>query len=173
MKQTMLWALASIISLCSFAQAPKLGHISTNELLMAMPETKKAQEKVQKMQDSLNTAYGEMIKEYREKDSVIRLDSAKWTAAKKEIKFKEFQELGETLQNYSQGAQQYMQQKEQEMLEPIQRIAREAIQAVAKEKGYTYVFNAESLLVSPDSDDILPLVKKYLKIADKPATPIK
>jgi outer membrane protein len=173
MKQTMLWALASLISLCTFAQAPKLGHISTNELLVSMPETKKAQEKIQKMQDSLNTAYGEMIKEYREKDSVMRVDSANWKPARKEIKIKEFQELYESLQNYSQGAQQYMQQKEQEMLEPIQRIAREAIQAVAKEKGYTYVFNAESLLVSPSSDDILPLVKKYLKIADAPATPKK
>ena len=52
------------------------------------------------------------------------------------------------------------------MLEPIQRLAREAIQTVAKANGYTYVFNAEALLVSPASDDILPLVKKHLKIGD-------
>jgi outer membrane protein len=166
MKQKMTMVLAALVFICSFAQAQKKGYINTNELLASMPETKKAQEKLQKMQDSLNNSYAEMIKEYREKDSIIRTDSVKWTSAKKDIKFKEFQDLGEVLQNYSNGAQQYLQQKEQEMFEPVQRIAREAIQTVAKANGYEYVFSAEALLVSPASDDILPLVKKYLKIGD-------
>ena len=162
----MLFVVVAIVSICSSAYAQKYGHINTSELLVSMPETKKTQEKLQKMQDSLNNSYSEMIKEYREKDSVIRLDSAKWTPAKKDIKFKEFQELGEALQNYSTAAQQYLQQKEQEMFEPIQKIAREAIQTVAKANGYTYVFNAEALLVSPEADNILALVKKHLKIGD-------
>jgi len=166
MKKGMFFAVIAFMSVFSTAYAQKNGYINVNELLVSMPETKKAQEKLQKMQDSLNTSYAEMIQEYREKDSVIRLDSAKWTPAKKDIKFKEFQELGEALQNSSNAAQQYLQQKEQEMFEPIQKIAREAIQTVAKANGYTYVFNAEALLVSPASDDILSLVKKHLKIGD-------
>lgn len=166
MKKQITMTVAAFLFICSFAQAQKKGYINTTELLAAMPETKKAQEKLQKMQDSLNTSYSEMIKEYREKDSIIRTDSAKWTSAKRDIKFKEFQDLGEALQNYSTGAQQYLQQKEQEIFEPIQRMAREAIQSVAKTNGYEYVFNAEALLVSPASDDILPLVKKHLKIGD-------
>ena len=151
------------------AQTQKIAHINTSELVLAMPETKKAQDRLQKIQDSLNTAYGEMIQEYKEKDSIIRLDSAKWTPAKKDIKFKEFQDLSEALQNYSNNAQQYLQQKEQELLEPVQRIAREAIQKVAKDNGYTYVINAEMLIVAPPSDDLLAKVKAFLKIADKPA----
>ena len=166
MKKIMFFAVVACMSLFSVAHAQKTGYINTNELLVAMPETKKTQEKLQKMQDSLNNSYGEMIKEYREKDSVIRIDSSKWTPAKKDIKFKEFQELGEALQNYSNAAQQYLQQKEQEMFEPIQKIAKEAIQTVAKANGYSYVFNGEALLVSPPSDDILPLVKKHLKIGE-------
>jgi outer membrane protein len=173
MKKTILLAVVAFFTICESASAQKNGYINTNELLVAMPETKKAQEKLQKMQDSLNTSYAEMIKEYREKDSVIRLDSAKWTPAKKDIKFKEFQELGEALQNYSTAAQQYLQQKEQEMFEPIQKIAREAIQAVAKANGYSYVFSAEALLVSPPSDDILPLVKKHLNIGAASIAPKK
>ncbi|MFN9710230.1 MAG: OmpH family outer membrane protein [Bacteroidota bacterium] len=166
MKKMTLLALVALITISNIASAQKNGYINTSELLVSMPETKKAQEKLQKMQDSLNNSYAEMIKEYREKDSVIRLDSAKWTPAKRDIKFKEFQELGEALQNYSTAAQQYLQQEEQKMFEPIQKIAREAIQSVAKANGYGYVFNSEALLVSPAADDILPLVKKYLKIGD-------
>lgn len=169
MKKVMFLAVVVFVGSVTTTVAQKMGHISTNELLVAMPETKKAQEKLQKMQDSLNVSYGEMIKEYREKDSVIRVDSAKWTPAKKDIKFKEFQDLGEQLQNYSTAAQQYLQQQEQVLFEPVQRMAREAIQTVAKANGYTYVFSADALLVSPPGDDLLPLVKKHLKIPDAPA----
>jgi outer membrane protein len=150
------------------AQSQKIAHINTNDLIIAMPETKKAQEKLQKIQDSLNTVYGEMIQEYREKDSIIRADSIKWTQAKKDIKFKEFQDLADALQNYSNSAQQYLQEKEQELLEPVQKIAREAIQKVAKDNGYTYVINAEMLIVAPPGDDLLAKVKAHLKIVDKP-----
>jgi outer membrane protein len=162
-----------LLTISVVTTAQKTGYINTNELLVTMPETKKAQEKLQVMQDSLNNSYAEMIKEYRDRDSVIRIDSAKWTPAIKNIKFKEFQDLGESLQNYSNEAQQYLQQKEQELFQPVQKIARDAIQAVAKASGYTYIFNAEALLVSPPADDILPLVKKYLKIGDAPAAPSK
>lgn len=168
MKKVLFLAVVALLGSVATAVAQKMGHINTTELIVAMPETKKAQERLQKMQDSLNVAYAELIKEYREKDSIIRVDSAKWTAARKDIKFKEFQDLGASLQNYSQSAQQYLQQKEQEMFEPLQRMAREAIQAVAKANGYAYVFTEEAVLVAPPSDDLMPLVKKYLKIPDAP-----
>jgi outer membrane protein len=167
MKKVILFAVIALMGTAVNAQ--KFGHINATDLLSAMPETKKAQDKLAKMQDSLNLSYADLIKEYREKDSIIRLDSAKWTPAKKDIKFSEFQQLGETLQNYTTGAQQFLRQKEEEIFAPIQKLAREAIQTVAKANGYTYVFTAEALLVSPPSDDILPLVKKYLKIPETPA----
>ncbi len=79
-----------LLTISFVATAQKTGYINTNELLAAMPETRKAQEKLQGMQDSLNNSYAEMIKDYRDRDSVIRLDSAKWTPAIKNIKFKSF-----------------------------------------------------------------------------------
>lgn len=167
MKKVIL--LAAIILTGAAASAQKFGHINSNELLASMPETKKAQDKLQKMQDSLNTSYAELIKEFNDKDSIIRVDSAKWTPAKKEIKFKEYAELQQTLQGYSQAAQQFLQQQEQTLFAPIQKLAKDAITAVAKANGYTYVLASEALYVSPSSDDILPLVKKYLKIPDAPA----
>ncbi len=167
MKKVILFAVIALMGTAVNAQ--KFGHINASELLSSMPETKKAQDKLAKMQDSLNLSYADLIKEYREKDSIIRIDSTKWTPAKKEIKFSEFQQLGETIQNYSTGAQQYLQQKEQEIFAPIQKLAREAIQTVAKTNGYAYVFTSEALLVAPPTDDILSLVKKFLKIPETPA----
>lgn len=172
MKRVIVLAVIVLMGSAVTVNAQKLGHINTGELMSVMPETKKAQEKMQKLQDSMNLVYAEMIREYNEKDSIIRTDSAKWTQAKKDIKFSEYQKLAEDVQQYSTKAQQWLQAKEQEVYEPVRKVTIEAIQTVAKANGYTYIFTAEALLVSPPSDDILPLVKKHLKIADTPP-PIK
>jgi outer membrane protein len=49
----------------------------------------------------------------------------------------------------------------------------EAIKAVAKESNYAYVLDANSVLVGPPGEDVLPLVKKKLGIVDKAAAPAK
>lgn len=169
MKKIIVLAVVAIMGTAATVNAQKIGHINTNDLLMAMPETKKAQDKLKFSQDSLNVVYGQLIKEYQEKDSVIRVDSVKWSPAIKQIRFKEFQDLAEAVQNYSTQAQQYLQQKEQDFFAPVQKAAIEAIQAVAKANGYAYVLSRDALLVVPTTDDLLPLVKKYLKIPDAPA----
>ena len=169
MKKIIVLAVVAIMGTAATANAQKIGHINTNDLLVAMPETKKAQEKLKVAQDSLNVVYGQLIKEYQEKDSVIRVDSVKWSLPIKQIRFKEFQDLQEAVQNYSTQAQQVLQQKEQEIFAPVQKAALDAIQTVAKANGYVYVLSRDALLVAPTSDDLLPLVKKFLKIADTPA----
>ncbi len=56
--------------------------------------------------------------------------------------------------------------KEQELLTPLINKAREAINEVAKENGYKYIFDSSLgvILFTDDTDDILPLVKKKLNI---------
>jgi outer membrane protein len=87
----------------------------------------------------------------------------------KQIRFKEFQDLADAVQQYSTSAQQFLQQKEQEFFAPVQKIALDAIQSVAKANGYAYVVSRDALLVVPTTDDLLPLVKKFLKIPETPA----
>jgi outer membrane protein len=169
MKKVIVLAVVAIMGTTVAVNAQKIGHINTNDLLMAMPETKKAQDKLKGVQDSLNVVYGELIKEYQEKDSIIRVDSVKWTPAIKGIRFKEFQDLADNVQQFSTYAQQYLQQKEQEIFAPVQKIALDAIQTVAKANNYAYIVSREALLVVPATDDLLPLVKKFLKIPETPA----
>jgi outer membrane protein len=49
---------------------------------------------------------------------------------------------------------------------PIQRKLQGAIQDVAKENGYTYIFPREALLVMPPADDISSLVRKKLGLRE-------
>jgi outer membrane protein len=169
MKKIIVLAVVALMGTAVTVNAQKIGHINTNDLLVAMPETKKAQDRLKNSQDSLNVVYAQLIKEYQEKDSVIRIDSGKWSPAIKQIRFKEFQDLADAVQQYSTSAQQFLQQKEQEFFAPVQKIALDAIQSVAKANGYAYVVSRDALLVVPTTDDLLPLVKKFLKIPETPA----
>lgn len=169
MKKVIVLAVVAIMGTTVAVNAQKIGHINTGELIAAMPEAKKAQDRLKASQDSLNVVYGELIKEFQEKDSVLRIDSAKWTPAIKQIRFKEHNDLYEAVQQYSTTAQQVLEIKQQEYFAPVQKIALDAIQAVAKANNYAYVVSREALLVFPATDDLLPLVKKYLKIPETPA----
>ncbi|HNQ38924.1 MAG TPA: OmpH family outer membrane protein, partial [Prolixibacteraceae bacterium] len=73
------------------------------------------------------------------------------------------------IQNFSQVAQQQLQQKQAEMLRPIFEKAQKAVADVAKEKGLIYVFDVSGelgtvLYRSNESLDLLPLVKTKLGI---------
>jgi outer membrane protein len=146
------------------AQA-KIGTINLAELIPTMPEYKKADTAMNEFNNALQQQYQDMVTEYQEQTAVLSSkDTAKYTSAQIEIKRKAASDLLVKLQGWQQTAQQMQQQKNQELLAPIQKKAMDAIQAVAKENGYTYIISKDQLLVSPPADDILPLVKKKLAL---------
>ncbi len=143
----------------------KIGVVSLQEVIPAMPEYKKADTAMKDFTSALQQNYEDMVKEFNEQSNLLNSkDTSKFTAAQLEIKRKGAGELYTKLQGWQQQAQQMSQQKEQELLAPIQKKALDAVQAVAKENGYNYVLAKEQLLVSPPADDLLPLVKKKLGI---------
>ena len=149
----------------------KFAVVSVNELITSMPETKKADTAMNDYQNALAQNYDDMRREFSEQDSLLSSkDTAKYTKAQLELKRKNLGELYQKMMTFQQQAQQMAQQKNQELLAPIQKKAVEAIQAVAKENGYTYVFVKEQLLVYPPAEDIINIVKKRLGIPVTAAT---
>jgi outer membrane protein len=143
----------------------KIGYVSMQELIVSMPEYKKADTAMNEFQTALGQNYDDMVKEYNEQSILVTgKDTAKFTAAQLELKRKAVGDLLQKLQGWQTQAQQLAQQKQQELIAPIQKKALDAIQAVAKENGYTYIIQKEQLLVSPPGEDILPLVKKRLGV---------
>jgi outer membrane protein len=141
----------------------KFGYISLTEMITGMPEYKKADSSMVDYQSALNQNFEDMKREFSEKDSLLSSkDTAKYTKAQIEIKRKQLGELYMKLQGYQQQAGQLYQQKQQDLMAPIQKKAADIVQTVAKENGYTYVFLKDALLVSPPADDLLPLVKKKM-----------
>jgi outer membrane protein len=148
----------------SHAQS-KLGYISLTELISSMPETKKADSSLAEFSAALNQNFEDQKREFNEQDSILSSkDTVKYTKAQLELKRKSLAEMYLKLQGYQQQAGQQYQQKQQELIAPIQKKAIDATQSVAKENGFTYVFIKDALLVSPPAEDLLPLVKKKLGV---------
>ncbi len=161
-------AIVLVATTCMFAGTPlhaqtKLGYINLNELITNMPEYKKADTSMVDFQNALNQNFDDMKKEFDEKNNQLSSkDTAQYSKAQLEIKRKQLGELYLKLNGYQQQASQQYQQKQQELMAPIQKRAQDMVQQVAKENGFTYVFLKDALLVSPTAEDLLPLVKKKL-----------
>ncbi len=140
----------------------KIGYVSVSEVIQAMPEAKKADTALAQFQEALrqsaldkqnalNDAYAKFIK-----------DSLTLTPAVKEVRRKDLQQRLTELQGEDQRIQEELQKKQEEYVSAFQKKANDAIQAVAKENGFTYILAKEAVLVGPPGEDVLALVKKKL-----------
>lgn len=129
-----------------------------------MPEVRQADEKLQQYAQQLDQQYQSMIEEYRKKLEDYQKNESVLPDAVKEIKVKELADLEMRIQEFQIKAQENLQQKRQELYQPILDRVQKVIEQVAKELGYDYVLDSSSgvVLVYPPGDDILPHVKKKL-----------
>jgi outer membrane protein len=72
------------------------------------------------------------------------------------------------IQNWQTIAQNMYQQKQGILLQPVYNKVMTAIRAVAKEKGYTHVYDKQVFVVAPDGDDLINAVAAKLKLTVPP-----
>jgi len=174
MKKLIAVAVMALVMYGASAQT-KIGFIDTDELISVMPEAAKVDSELKEFQASLVQQGQDMGKDADERAQQFVKDSLKMTPTMREIKRNEILGLYQNVQNWNQTAQERYNAKAQEKIAPIRTRAFDAIKAVAKEKGYSYVLDASTsvLLVSPPSDDLMPFVKAKLGIKDTPPVPGK
>lgn len=165
--------MAGVLSNNANAQsAPaKFAFVSVEEVVQLLPEYKKAMLTLAQFDSALQINYAETVQELNKQDSIYKTDSSKWSVAIKTANRERMKKLFTELQGFEQGYQQQMQQKNEELLAPVAQKANGMVQEVAKASGYTYVFRKEALLVSPEADDLLPLIKKRIGSAAPAAKP--
>ena len=169
MKQFITLAILASAMIWNPAMAQKsnkFGHINSAELLGMMPERKAAAARMDSITKDVEKQLQEMMTEYRAKQEKYSSEAPKLSELVKKDKEEELTSLGTRIQNFQQQAQQSLEQQEQALIEPIVNKAKKAIEQVAKENGYTYVFDtsAGSLLFWEESDNILASVKKKLNL---------
>lgn len=167
-----LKGLALVVLL--FAAAPvlaqKFGHINSQELLLAMPERAVAEKAVQDYAKELESQLMAMESEWKSKVADFQTKEATMTPLIKQTKMKEIQDLETRIRTFQETAEEELANKQNEVLQPMLEKAKQAIEDVAKENKFTYIFDTSqgSVLFSPDGDNVLPLVKKKLGIVTAP-----
>ena len=148
------------------AQTLKFGHVNSADLIQMMPETKVADSAQVKYRKSLEEQMKTMTAEYQNKLNDYQSKAGTMQDAIKATKEKELSDLGDRIQDFQQTAQESIQKKKEELYGPILKKAEDAIKAVAKEKGYSYIFDTSAgvVLHAQESDNIMPLVKAKLGI---------
>lgn len=168
MRPLLLLVSAAMLSLSAPAQSLKFAHIDSQKLLSELPTWQKAQTDLQgeqsKLEDQMKIMSNELQQKYTEyvqqRDSLPELIRV--------TKEKELQDTQERIQSFGQLAQQSLQQKEQTLMEPIVKAYQTAVEAVAKEGQYIYVFDVSSQVILYHSDqsiDISPAVLAKMKAA--------
>lgn len=151
----------------TFAQN-KFGYLSSSELIHLMPESLVADTAIQKYANELDGLIQQMYVEYQKKTTAAQANSKTMSDAELEVTGRELADLEKRINDFQQTAQDKIDAKQQKLYEPILKKANDAIGAVAKANGYAYIFDssAGSLLFAEESDNVLPLVKKYLNLKD-------
>jgi outer membrane protein len=151
-----------LLSVGSYAQKKqKFGHIDSNELLKLMPGRDSAVAAITEYAKTLENQIKGMQTEFESKYQDYLTNEPNMTDLIKQTKTRELQDIQARIEAFQTSAEEDLQKKQTELLQPIIDKAKAAIEKVAKDNGYTYVFDAGLgvLLYSDPTEDIMPLVK--------------
>ena len=163
--------LVLVLATASTVSAQKVAHINLNDLLLLLPERKKAETDIQEYAKQLDAQLKTMSNEYDAKIADYQAKESLMTDPVKTDKQKEIGDLEERIKAFQGTAQESLQKKQNDLLEPMIETAKKAIEEVAKEAGYKNCIDSSSglLLYADPADDIMALVKKKLNLSDAPS----
>jgi outer membrane protein len=161
-KITLILTICIICITSTFAQ--KYGHISSNEIMMAMPGIDSVQIKLAEFQESLKILHENMTNELQLKKEKLDKEAGTMSSAVRKVKEDEISSLIYRIQEFEYTLEDSFQEEQMKLVAPFEEKIMNAINDVAKENKYSYIFDTRTLLFYEDGDDVTPLVKKKLGI---------
>lgn len=158
-----------LVGTVATTQAQKLAYTNSAALLSEFPDVKRLDASLETLQKQLVKKGENMVKKFEteykaaaEKEKRGELSPKQISDLRKNLETKQ-----QDIVKYEQDIQNQLVTKRNKELEPILKKVQDAINAVAKEKGYDYVVDASTgiLLYAADQHDITTAVKSKLGIA--------
>jgi outer membrane protein len=162
---------AGLFGFSTVTNAQKIGYISADEVIQLMPEAAAVQTQLDQYQQSLYQNANDQKAALSDAVQKFYKDSSTMSPSLKEVKRTDLQKQVQDLSGIDQKIQNQFEQKRQELSLPIQKKLQTAIEEVAKENGYTYIFPREALIYMPPTSDIGPLVRKKLGLKEPNTLP--
>ena len=167
MKKVLLIAAMAFVSVAGFAQN-KFAHVNFTELVQLMPEADEARATMQASSNEAQETYQAMVEEYQSKFQEYQQKSSTWTQTIRESKENSLMDMQQRIQEFEQNVQQELALQQNQLQAPIYEKAQQAVEKLAKDGGYIYVFEASTVLyVDPSqSTDLTPAARKALNIPE-------
>lgn len=145
--------------------AQKLGHVSSQEVMLKMEDYKSAESEMKRFQEEETKRLEMFAGLIQEQEAQFQKDAPNLPEEIKQSRYQELMEKGQKFQEEQMAVEQKLQEKEGLLLQNIMKKVQDAVAKVAKENGYSYIYESTSLLYA-GGDDISPLVKKELGIVE-------
>jgi outer membrane protein len=145
----------------------RFAHINNDMLMRSLPETDTALAQLDRLRVQYSKEIEELQVELNNAVNRYQNESANWSELVRSAKENELNTMNSNIESFAAMAQQEMQQRQAALLSPIYEKVQKAIQEVAKEHGFVYVFDVSeggTLIYVDDtkSTDIMDMVKAKL-----------
>lgn len=160
--------LALALTFCVSAEAQKIGYVDSGSLLEAMPKVKEAESNLETLGKQLQAKGQKMMTDYQTKaqDLQRRVQAGDIAPKDQDAQVAMLKDDEAKIQQFDQDMQKQLSDKREALLAPILAEVKTAIQTVAKENGYTYIFDGSPgvgvLLYADESTNLTTLVKAKL-----------
>jgi outer membrane protein len=157
------------------AQNVKIGYADVDYILSEMPDTKQVEAELQTLNTQLQNQLQAKYQEYQQKLQAYEQQYATMVDAIRQEKETELTQLQQRITKLQTDAQSTIQKKTGELMQPLYSKIGDAIETVAKENGFTYVFNGQVggidvVLYADEQFDVSALVLKKMGITPSATT---
>lgn len=153
----------------------KLGYTNIDYILSQTPESKEIQNQLTIQRTQSENEMKRLMKEFEDKLASYEKGAAQMSDVIRADREKELQGLQSRIQEFQRNAESQLQAKYQQLVNPVVQKIQTNIDAVAKENGFTYVFNLDAgagttpiLLFAPKEGDVTELVLKKMGVTPQP-----
>ncbi len=152
------------------AQAQKFGFVNSGSILEGMPQVKEAESNLEALGKQLQAKGEKMMQDFQLKYQELerKVQAGEITPKAQETETATLEAERNKILAYDQDMQKQLGDKRESLLAPILEQVKTAIDAVAKENGYTYIFDGSPgvgvILYADESTNITALVKAKLGI---------
>ena len=167
MKKFLIIAVALMLGALQLS-AQKVGYISTEKILSVIPEYKSAQAELENLgkqyQQKIESEYSKIESMYQQYQQQKANLSAQARQQRENEIIKREQKVKELQKTYF-GQDGIMQQKSQELLNPIKERVDAAVKKIAENGNFMIIFDTslmQGVAYARESDDLSPLVIKAL-----------
>ena len=176
---SVLFVAAAFACAAQTTVSAKTGYANVDYIFNQLPAAKQIESELKSMQTQLRTQVEAKGQDLQKKYDDYNRRAKTMTDTAREKAEKELQTLHENFQKFQQDAQLSLQTKQNQLVEPVYTKISKAIEDVAKENGFLFIFNRQGgaldgvVLYADKTNDVSDLVLRKLGVTPKPPAPDK